>query len=256
MSFYSILPLKEKIEADQPFLRFELTSLWAAVPEAERTPELLAQFLTDASREIATNARYSRVLQMAEEAMIAAGKLKFSPARYFLPSDMPTTAQLKKAWETLFVDLARLNDSRDNLAYYLKVIRLEHSKVQAIVAALKQFTLDNSTCSGFKGVADRERHFQLYAVDTLYTQRNFANAVEDLSVHLESVVSRIFAMARVDSSLAALSRKTSEDNFIEGRGSQLRTSAPGEHVEEPTPPQAPQLQAAPRVSTDIAETSL
>lgn len=258
MSFYSILPLREKIEADQPFLRFELANLWSSVPESERTPEVLAQFLTEASQEITQNSRYARVLQMAESTMLEAGKLKFSPSRYFLPSDMPTTAQLKKAWETLFVDLAKLNDCRDNLAHYMKVIRGEHSKVQAIVAALKQFTLDTSTCSGFKGVADRERHFQMYAVDTLYMQRNFANAVDDLSVHLESVVSRIYAMARVDSSLAALSRKTSEDNFIEGRGSQARTSAPGEYVEEAQPPQAIQAKAPelPKAASDITETSL
>lgn len=256
MSFYSLLPLKEKIEADQPFLRFELVSLWSAVPESERTPEALAEFLTEASKEITLHPRYARVLQMAESAMLDAGKLKFSPTRYFLPSDMPTTAQLKKAWETLFIDLAKLNDCRDNLSHYLKVIRQEYSKMQAIVSALKQFTLDTATCAGFKGVADRERHFQLYAVDTLYMQRNFANAVDDLSVHLESVVSRIYAMARVDSSLGALSRKTSEDNFIEGRGSQARTSAPEEHVVQAEPPQAIPAPSLPGVVESITETSL
>lgn len=250
MSYYSMLPLREKIEANEPFLRFEITDLWKAIPEAEQTPEMLAEFLTTAAKEITQHPRYARTLQMADSAMLEAGKLKFSPARYFLPSDMPSTAQLKKAWETLFIDLAKLNDSRDNLAHYLKVIRQEYSKIQSIVAALKQFTLDPVTCTQFKGVADRERHFQLYAVDTLYMQRNFANCVEDISTHLEAVVSRIFAMARVDSSLGALSRKTSEDNFIEGRQSQARTTAPGEHDAPAQKP--PSLEG----TTGISETTL
>ena len=129
-------------------------------------------------------------------------------------------------YEKLYLDVAEQNSLREEIVEYLHILKKENNRLQGMVNALKQFTLSSKTCDAFKGVADRERHFQMYAVDLLYIQAEFRTTLEDLGLMLEAVISRIFGLARIDSSLKVMARIQDQDNFVNGMESRPRTTSP------------------------------
>lgn len=193
--------LADMVKQDRPLLSMDIRQIWAEFvdPEADPSSEDLKEFLMEFDTAIYTSDRYQLLTSRFHHEVKQAKSFRVVAHRYLFNTSFPKLDRVREVYNCLYEDMATLGDQREALVDAIKDFRSELNKLKGLHDSLQQFVRDPKTCSELKALTERDRFFQMCTPQILFIKNNLSAYIEDLAGFLESVISKIFHLSRIDS---------------------------------------------------------